>query len=144
MKTYVLTLSKTFPKSHKRFGEETLFRDKFKKTKLHTIRANFGLWEKRFNEIKEGKAKLSIRQWSGSPYKSKQEEIAFLSIEDGIGIQELKMIDLFRPCTINGHKTELPLLASNDGLSFNDWYEWFKRYDLSSSLVVIHFTDFRY
>ena len=56
----------------------------------------------------------------------------------------LKMIDLFRPAIINGNKVELPVLAANDGLSFNDWYEWFKAYDLNKPLAIIHFSEFRY
>jgi len=32
----------------------------------------------------------------------------------------------------------------NDGLTSNDWLEWFKNYDLSQTLAIIHFTKFRY
>ena len=39
--------------------------------KLHTIRANYPLWEKRIKDIQEGHAVLSVRQWSGKPYRSK-------------------------------------------------------------------------
>lgn len=145
MKTYVLTLSKVFPKTHKRAGEETKFETYFLLgIKKHTIRANYPLWEKRIAEIQQGKAVLSVRQWTGMPYRSKQVEIARLTAEDGVGIQMLKMIDLFRPTIIDGHKVELPDLAANDGLSFNDWYEWFKGYDLREPLAIIHFSEFRY
>lgn len=148
MKTYVLILSKVFPKTHKRAGEETEFELKFvfggKLEKKHTIRANYPLWKKRMAEVQQGKAVLSVRQWTGKPYRSKQVEIARLTAAHGVGIQMLKMIDLFRPATIDGHKVELPDLAANDGLSFNDWYDWFKGYDLREPLVIIHFTPFRY
>lgn len=148
MKTYVLTLSKIFPKTHKRAGEETEFELKFvfggSLEKKHTIRANFPLWKHRISEIQEGRAVLSIRQWTGKPYRSSQVEIGKLTAEDGVGIQMLKMIDLFRPTTIDGHKVELPDLAANDGLSFNDWYDWFKSYDLKQPMAIIHFTKFRY
>lgn len=148
MKTYVLILSKVFPKIHKRAGEETEFELKFvfggKLEKKHTIRANYPLWKKRMAEVQQGKAVLSVRQWTGKPYRSKQVEIARLTAAHGVGIQMLKMIDLFRPATIDGHKVELPDLAANDGLSFNDWYDWFKGYDLREPLVIIHFTPFRY
>ena len=44
MKTYVLTLSKSFPRTHARTGEPTEFREKLlKKGKIHTIRANYEL-----------------------------------------------------------------------------------------------------
>lgn len=154
MKTYVITLSKTFPKGHPRQGEPTGFEDKLlnalngaspeQPKKLHTIRANLGLWAERFSEIDAGKAVLSIRQWTGAPYRSKQREIARLTKEDGIGIQPLCLVDLFRATTIVDGKIELPVLAKNDGLTFDDWYYWFRGYDISQPLAIIHFTKFRY
>lgn len=166
MKTYVLTLSRVFPTTHPRKGKGTAFAPAFRNSltcqkckehttaicagecfsirKLHTIRANFPLWEKRFNQIQRGEAVLSVRQWTGKPYASKQVEIARLSAEDGIGIQKVQFVDLMRPTTINGNRVELPDLAKNDGLTFRDWYDWFKGYDLSQPLAVIHFTKFRY
>lgn len=166
MKTYVITLSQVFPTWHKRAGEPTKFRaaflsgqtcskckkrnlamctgECFSGLKIHTILANYPLWLKRITEVQQGKAVLSVRQWTGKPYRSPQEEIAILTNEDGLGIQELKMIDLFRPTTINGNRVELPDLAANDGLSFNDWYDWFKSYDLKQPMAIIHFTKFRY
>lgn len=154
MKKYVITLSKTFPKSHKRSGEPTGFETALLtalsgsdgKRKLHTIRVNFGLWEQRFVEINSGKAVLSVREWTGLPYRSKQREIATLGKDDGIGLQALFLMDLMRPGRIRGNMVELPLIAENDGLSFNDWFYWFSRYDISISkpLAVIQFTKFRY
>ncbi len=35
-------------------------------------------------------------------------------------------------------------LARNDGLSLEDWEAWFKDYDLSKPMAIIHFTPFRY
>lgn len=145
MKTYVITLSEKFPTKHQRKGQETAFGRSFLNgKKIHTIRANFPLWEKRIAQIQKGEAVLSVRQWTGKPYQSKQVEIARLTAEDGVGIQELKLTDLSRPTTINGQRIELPLLAQNDGLSFNDWFNWFIGYDLSKPLAIIHFTKFRY
>ena len=59
--------------------------------KIHTIRTNYQLWEKRINEVQEGNAVLSIRQWSGKPYRSKQTTILNLTKDDGVGIQPLKL-----------------------------------------------------
>ena len=77
MKTYVLMVSERFPQTHKRKGELTYFPTKIKNgEKIHTIRANYDLWEKRINDIKNGLARLSVRVW---------EEIAKndgLSLED--------------------------------------------------------------
>lgn len=145
MKTYVIILSEKFPTKHPRKGQETAFGRSFLNgKKIHTIRGNFPLWEKRLKEVQEGRAVLSVRQWTGKPYQSKQVEIARLTAEDGVSIQELKLTDLSRPTTINGQRIELPLLAKNDGLWFNDWFYWFEKYDLSKPLAIIHFTKFRY
>lgn len=163
IKTYVLTLSTAFPVGHSRAGQPTYFKEKvtakefpaiiehghghstiINGRKLHTIRANYPLWEARFREIQRGEAVLSIRQWSGAPYRSKQVEIARLSREDGIGIQRLTLADLINPTYIGVHRVDLPSLAFNDGLNYGDWHEWFKGYDLSQPLAIIHFTKYRY
>ena len=99
MKTYVLTLSQKFPVTHSKAGLPTLFKHKlmaalnkdgeWNNPKLHTIRANYPLWRERFNQIARGEACLSVRQWTGKPYCSKQVEIARLTAEDGIGVERL-------------------------------------------------------
>lgn len=151
MKTYVLTLSKAFPATHPRKGEPTGFREAFSKTKLHTIRANYTLWLKRIAEVQRGEVVLSVRQWSGKPYASKQELIANLTKDDGVGIQQLqlevadKLFGIYHARIDDGcGSASIIELATNDGLSLEDWKEWFKNYDLSKPLAIIHFTKFRY
>ena len=153
MKTYVITLAKTFPAWHPRKGESTKFLEKFLNgqtgngnAKLHTIRANYPLWEKRIKEVQNGKAVLSVRQWSDRPYASKQVEIARLTALDGIGIQKLELINVYgcnRPIVGIGD-ANFHHLSKYDGLSYQDWANWFKHYDLSQPLAIIHFTSFRY
>lgn len=157
MKTYVITLSKVFPAAHNRRGEPTDFREKFLNgqtgtgvfKKLHTISANYTLWEKRIADVQRGEAVLSVRQWSGRPYMSKQTTIAKLTAEDGVGLQQLTEIDTnaycFYPCVrIDKRDIDKVLVANNDGLSLDDWREWFKKYDHTKPLAIIHFTPFRY
>ena len=155
MKTYVITLSKKFPATHKRHGEPTYFWERlsspsFTRPKLHTIRANFDLWYKRFEKIAAGEACLSVREWTGAPYRSKQKELARLTRLDGIGIQRLSFDQDRDGCVsykffdIDGHYADIIKVANNDGLSFDDWREWFKKYDLTKPLAIIHFTSFRY
>ena len=161
MKTYVITLSQVFPTTHPKAGIPTGFQHKLQAAlngwkdhafiKLHTIRANYPLWAKRFEQIERGEACLSIRQWSGKPYASRQVEIARLTKEDGIGLQKLLFprdrdgvhsLSLFY---IEGTKdTTSEVLANNDGLSVPDWRDWFRTYDLSQPLAIIHFTKYRY
>ena len=163
MKTYVITLSQVFPVTHIRKGEPTGFKDKFLAAigkevciwlKLHTIRANYELWKKRFEEIDAGRACLCIRQWSGKPYRSKQVEIARLTREDGIGLQKLHIEKRWGinfedyPFFIDDiERTErgfCSLLSHNDGLELGCWVNWFEKYDISKPLAIIHFTKFRY
>ena len=157
MKTYVITLSRCFLANHKRAGEETHFKEKFllgqgltdydtpSIAKIHTIRANYPLWEKCIKEVQDGRAVLSIRQWIGKPYRSKQVEIATLTAENGVGVQKLvfynNTLGLCHIGIVYQRKYEL---AHNDGLSFEDWKEWFRGYDLSEPMAIIHFTKFRY
>ena len=162
MKTYVLILSRTFHAKHPRKGEQTNFDTKLLNAvwrahnmsigfsqvgmKLHTIRSNYELWSKRFKQIYEGKASLSIRYWTGKPYHSKQTEICKLTKEDGIGLQVLEFYNgcLQQPI-INGDMTiRAEYLAKNDGLSFESWKDWFRSCDTSKPLAIIHFTKFRY
>ena len=150
MNTYILILSKTFPKGHCHAGKQTFFAEKLGISKLHTIRAKYSLWEQRMAEIQAGKGVLSIRQWVGKPYKSKQVEIAQLTTKDGVGIQKLSFdkhkvgVPSLKNFNINGKYIDREILANNDGLSKEDWQEWFRGYDLSKPMAIIHFTDFRY
>lgn len=173
-KTYVLMLSAVFPKTHNKVGMPTGFKVKFSLgqgcpdcdkpqdlsgvnisdcngcinacslQKLHTIRANYSLWEKRIKDIQAGNAVLSIRQWTGKPYRSKQVEIARLTTEDGVGIQLLELTNDLSECIVGGRRYSYVSVAKNDGLHPADWLDWFSCYDLSKSMAIIHFTKFRY
>ena len=156
MKTYVITLSRHFLANHKRAGEETHFKEKFilgqgltdyntpSMAKIHTIRANYPLWEKRIKAAQEGRAALSIRQWTGKPYRSKQVEIARLTTEDGVGIQLLELTNDLSECIVGDHRHSYVSVAKNDGLHPADWIDWFSCYDLSKPMAIINFTQFRY
>ncbi|MCD8206510.1 MAG: hypothetical protein LUD72_01080 [Bacteroidales bacterium] len=166
MKTYVLTLSRTFPKGHPREGEETDFADRVRRglhyaehpcydsplpSKIHTIRANYELWKKRIDEVNAGKAVLSVRQWLGAPRRSKQREIFRFDRDSGIGVERLEIIQfgpLFGLSITDAegrHVTgELETLVENDGLSEEDWMDWFRGCDKSQPMAIIHFTNFRY
>ena len=174
MKTYTITLSKYFLANHKRAGEETHFKEKFllgqgspdcaspqdlsginisdcngcvracSFPKLHTIRANYPLWEKRIKEVQAGRAVFSIRQWTGKPYRSKQVEIAMLTAGDNVGIQLMELTNDFAECIIGGHHYSYVTVAKNDGLHPADWLDWFNSYEFSKPMAIIHFTKFRY
>jgi hypothetical protein len=150
MTQYVIMVAKQFQATHSRKGQQTNFKEFIlDKTKIHTIRGNYNLWAKRFEKIKAGKAVLSLREWSGKPYRSKQDSIIKLGLSDGIGLQKLTIMDIH-----NGHlffnigNDYLGLsseeLAPNDGLDVLDFQEWFKKAKIGDELAIIHFTNFRY
>lgn len=141
-----MTVSKVFPKTHIRSGHNTnfvyniqrLFTDKCKK--IHTIRANYELWKKRAKEVNEGRAVLSIRYWSDIPYRSQQTEICRL---ERIGVEKLEDPTNFVFAPIGDKAVNWEEIAKNDGLSFEDFCEWFK-VRTKKPMAIIHFTDFRY
>jgi hypothetical protein len=78
-------------------------------------------------------------------------------IDSGIGVQEimLDLEDLGNPhnltCVVPPDRFILPssyispaAIATNDGLSPDDFKAWFKGYDLSKPKAIIQFTKFRY
>ncbi len=167
MKTYVITLSKRFPSGHIRAGELTFFHEALANAlygteatlvvddeedisiqifdrKIHTIRANYPLWAKRIAEVERGEACLSIRQWTGRPYNSPQVEIAKLTKKNGVGIQKAELTNDLAECIIGGRHCSYVDIARNDGLHPADWLDWFKGYELTQPMAIIHFTDFRY
>jgi len=152
IKTFVLTVSEFFPKTHNKAGLPTGFIDKIgSKKKLHTIRGNYSLWKKRIDEIQKGNAVLSIRYWTGKPYNSKQKEVYVLDKDSGIGVQELTFsvqylseIRLFNFPKVDKSIELIANIARNDGLTLDDFKEWFKGYDLSEPMAIVHFTAERY
>jgi len=141
LKTYVITLSKKFPQGHPRAGQPTNFRESFERgLKIHTIRCNYDLWAKRLDEVIAGRAVLSLRQWSGKPYNSKQEPpIRILTKDDGVGYRKLECIELLSDSFSIDRDG-----AAHDGLSYADFYNWFDHKPTEKPYIIIHFTPYRY
>jgi hypothetical protein len=136
MKTYVLTLSKIFMKGHPKVGQQTGFKTMYLMGgKIHTIRKG-DYWRKVVEEVNAGRAILSIREWSGKPYRSKQIEI---STHYKLGWQNITCIDGL--WSVDGITVYHSKIATNDGLSFLDFNSWFPK---NFNGGIIHFTDFRY
>lgn len=148
LKTYILLVSKNFLKGHPREGQPTYFKEKILEgEKIHTCRANEDYWATICEQVNQGKAILSLRQWTGRPYASKQEEFMQLN---SCGFQPFD-IDECGVMAIDRFYVDPDFdeeqLAKNDGLSYNDFIHWF---NLHKSPVpkfeggIIHFTNFRY
>lgn len=67
---------------------------------------------------------------------------------DGIGIQKMLINESVSYPLISPRMSSTPVswikLAFYDGLSLEDWKDWFRNYKLSKPLAIIHFTNFRY
>lgn len=149
MKTYVITVSRNFLKTHPKAGEPTFFKEKIiSGTKLHTIRNNYKYWSNIINKVNSGEAILSVRYWEGKPYASKQIEITQYA---KLGMQEFTMFSGGNIMVDGKDLTynETSKLSKNDGLVLVDFYSWFDLPKLSKTNtefngIIIHFTDLKY
>lgn len=137
----VCTLSKVFFKRHPKAGMKTNFRLKYlNDAKIHTIRANVK------NYYRDGDA-LSIREWSFKPYNSKQCE--FGQVQE-CGVEPVRLYRGHHLADVGAGDAPvvvpIDLLARNDGLSVEDFYNWFFTPKGKNVFIgdIIYFTDFRY
>ena len=129
--------------------------------KLHTCRKNYPMWVKRMKKVHAGLAVIDLFYWKlkGGRYNPLNEKVVFATLDQysGCGVQELMFnyhIDFRKqisyPFILRGngiydkYLLEISELSKNDGLSVKDFKAWFKGYDLSQSMAIIHFTKFRY
>lgn len=154
-KVYVIMVSRTYPATHPRKGQETNFPPAIiNEDKRHTCRGNYALWYKRSLEVQAGRAVISLRYWSGKPYASKQVEFCVLN---WIHVQKVHVYQISRTqIPIFGESTHtqifienslIPLkrpelFAAHDGLSMADFNAWFK--NPVEDAAIIHFTQFTY
>lgn len=142
---------------HPKAGQPTYFKERFKSgLKIHTMRSNIDYWVPKIQEVIDGDARLSVREWTGKPYASQQMLIEDLTDRDGVGYQ-IARLDARNVCVEHpDHKKAYDCgidqiyAAANDGLlwdDFNDWMQLGDEKDNNSprkDVVIIHFTDFRY
>lgn len=137
----VITLSKNFLAMHPKAGKPTGFEKKFLTgSKIHTLRENSKGY------LKDGDI-VSVRQWTGKPYVSKQRVI-----KDGVKISiEHINLDCCKETTIvesNGKECVQWIrdVAKNDGLSELDFKSWMFGVGgiRNKQMDIIHFTDFKY
>ena len=138
-KTFVLMVSTKFQKGHPKEGKPTNFEEQILEgKKIHTIRENFKYWNDKVFQINQGEAILSVRKWTGKPYRSKQEVIKEF---DKIGIQKCTIDSCAEVVFLNG-KGCVQDIEKNDGLSFEDFWNWFPYQ--KNDCAIIHFTDLIY
>lgn len=150
-KRVIISLSKTFPKTHKRAGVKTFFLRSIKNgKKIHTIRTGYERWKHNLDKVINGTHIVSLRQWTGVPYRSPQDEISLLT---DVGYERISMS--YDPDTgkvravINGKPfADVKALAEHDGLTWTDFVDYFFGKGAHNATlfqgIIIHFTQFRY
>lgn len=142
-KQVVLMIAKNFLAYHKKAGQSTEFEAKIKdKEKVHTIRPNYEKWKEKIEEVKSGKAELVLKQREGRPYHSTPNKLFIFDEKDDVEVSKLtKTADGF--FVNDTKKVEPEDLAKNDGLSLQDFEDWFKVFP-TEPMAIIHFNSFRY
>jgi len=98
-------------------------------------------------EVQAGEAVIDLFYYIG---KTKNMSLfATLDKNSGCGVQCLSKIgvDYVQIYDDEGVKVrycKIDSIASNEGLSIDDFKSWFKGYDISRPMAIIHFTPFRY
>lgn len=149
----VIMVSRTFPEYHPKKGEPTYFVENIWKSlwegklpMLHSDLSEYGLTYKYFNDhltelvakhhtIRAGKRwktgdMASLRVWSGKPYRSPQITIApdvELTVKD-VQIKNLHLyIDsVYVGLLLPNQNDRISGIMENDGLTYTDFYSWFK------------------
>lgn len=171
IKHYRLLVSRTFPANHPKAWQPTYFVEKINNAigdtescnvvvharngvldiwpKIHTCRGNYLRWVNIMQEVQAGKAVIDLYYWDGQPYGKGVNQVVFATLDknSGCGVQELSFDDYLINwgCGIvDGIAIDIESIASNDGLSLEDFKAWFKNVDLNEPMAIIHFTSFRY
>jgi hypothetical protein len=110
--------------------------------KIHTIRQNYDYW-KRF----EGRD-VALFTWEEKPYRSKQKvfcERHIYHVQKITKVWHKKTHAYYWHINKNGEMDlpYLPRIAENDGLTFEEFQDWFYEYP-DGDMAILHFTDFQY
>lgn len=151
MKTHVLLVPRVFPEGHKRAGEETGFAEMIQNgKKIHILMDRFETWRERIRQVKEGSAFLSIRYRTGNSEKSRQVEIKQMKAIDILYL-EVRRLEWRTDCVlVASHLPHLMYrvpyrdIARNEGMTEEDFRDWYKDADPKEPLALIHLTPFRY
>lgn len=146
-KTAVLMMSTEFSKWHKQAGKHTMFVDKIANgEKLHTIRTNYDNWCKKAEQINTGEMELSLRIWSGKPYRSQQHEFGRLQ---HLEVQKFEATysseDAVPRVWVDGKEVNAEEVAMRDGLTLDDWVQWmFRGVNKIENGALLQLTKFKY
>lgn len=139
MKTIVITFSRHFPKYHAEAGKDTNFVESILNGKKQTtIRGNLQRWRKIRSQLKRKTHVLSLRYWSGMPYRSKQVEFARCTEIDHHSVVINNNHNGFE-MSVNGiyrNQSVIEQLAAHEGFEKVDHFiDWFK-YEIFSGVMI--------
>jgi hypothetical protein len=139
MKTYVITFSRNFLKSHPAAGEPTHFVESILEgSKTTTIRGNYQYWKKVARAVNNKEAILSMRFWKGAAYKSKQQEFARctkLSTKRVFATNDHNGFEM----SVNGqyqYRCDIQDIIEKEGFKdANNFYDWFSQDEFSGIML---------
>ena len=146
-----IMFSRLFPTTHTRRGEPTKFIEKVMLgEKIHTIRRQYDRWKHLADKCTDERCDIALCQWRATPRRSNHVQVGLLSSR--IGVQRISM--QYFPetdsiiATVDGQDIDPKIIAENEGLSFDEFKEWFfgrnrNEHDEYNG-CIIHLTDFRY
>ena len=127
-KTVVLMLSHHYPKTAIHAGKPTHFKEKLLDgRKIHTCRGRYDGWASNIDKVNDKEYRKAGYQRFTMKYDRDTDELK---------------------CVIDGKRfTDIAALAKNDGMTLEEFKDWFFGQGMSRSVysgIIIHFTDFRY
>ena len=93
--------------------------------------------------MKDGKAELVLKEWSGLPYRSPQNTLLIYDSNDEIGVSKLTFEEGEGLVVNDEVVVSSEVLAKNDGLTLQEFEDWFKVFP-TEPMAVLHLTGFRY
>jgi hypothetical protein len=119
--------------------------------KIHTCRSSYSYWKDIIDRLKSKGGVLSVREWIDKPYKKPGQNTIIDIPAENVDVQKLTIEyskQKFIP-KVDNKIIHLPDLAANDGLTTQDYIDWFvpvfkKEKAEVLDFAIIHFTKFRY
>ncbi len=141
-KQILLSVPAFYPIWHRRFGEETGFRESVTAgDKVHAIKRNIRFWQEMVDKYRSGKYRIVVCYMGDDPYHREYYPIVYT-----------RHLDIQRACfgdggsnslLVEGKDIPVETVARNEGMDVHDLLEWRKVLG-TQEFCIVHFTGFRY
>lgn len=144
-KPVILDLERYFPDWHGRVGQATHFGSKIfsvSNPKIHALRTDSQRWLGLLDcDKKRVGTPLRIVYYT---LREMQTSLILITQVKKMGLQRVVIPDPADEfMLVDGNRVAVADFARNEGLSPEDFRDWYRRY-AADQAIVIHFTDFRY